>query len=354
VAKSALILGGTGQVGYASAAALTAAGWDVTAAHRGRRKPPPGLQAATVTLDREDTAALTEAADGFDLVVDTLAFTPEDARHLVRLDVGALVVISTAAVYIGANGSYLDVAHDAASFPHYPVPIEEDWPTIDNQEQTYSPLKAAMERVLLAGPLPVTVLRAGAIHGPFSSALREWYFIKRALDRRDRVILAWDGLARFHPAATANIAALVAASAAAPGNHVLDAGNHVFDAGNHILNAGDDECPTEAQICRTIFDAMGHDAEILTFPGPPRGTVGLTPWGVAKPFVLSMERASREVGYHPAVSYPEAVAMDIEWAVRTVAEADVPAEEWRHIFPGVLGFGADRWFDYEAEDGYRH
>lgn len=70
------------------------------------------------------------------------------------LDVGALVVISTAAVYEGANGTYLDVVTDPDSYPDYPVPITEDWPTLDNAEQTYSPLKAAMERELLRGPPP--------------------------------------------------------------------------------------------------------------------------------------------------------------------------------------------------------
>ncbi len=339
MAKTALIIGGTGQIGCATAKALQRAGWEVTAGHRGRQQGPSDLSLETVVLDREDTAALMAAARGRDLVVDTVAFTPADARQLLQLDVGALAVISTASVYAGSNGTYLDIATDPDSFPDYPVPISEDWPTVDNDEQTYSPLKAAMERVLLAGDVPVSVLRAGAIHGPYSPALREWFFIKRALDGRRRVVLAWDGAGRFHPAATANIAALVVACAtAAPGTHVL--------------NAVDDTCPTEADIARTIFEAMGLEAEILTFPGPPRGDLGVSPWGVAKPLVLSMERARAEVGYQLAATYREAVELDIDWAVRTFNDAGLPSESWRDVFPGTVDFGADGWFNYAAEDDF--
>lgn len=338
MAQSALILGGTGQIGYASTLALLEAGWAVTAAHRGRSPLPPEFPAEIVHLDRADSEALGRTARGHDLVVDTVAFTPEHARQLLQLDVGALCVISTGSVYAGANGSYLDIATDDESFPDFPVPIDEDWPTVDNDEQTYSPLKAAMERVLLAGTLPVSILRAGAIHGPYSPGLREWFFIRRALDGRRRVVLSRNGQGRFHPAATANLAALVVACASSPGSHVL--------------NAVDDDCPTEAEIGRAVFDAMGHSAEILTFAGPPLGGLGESPWSVAKPFVLSMDRAHTEVGYRAPVSYRQAVEADVDWAVRTVRASGLSTDRWREIFPGAGNFGADGWFDYEAEDSY--
>jgi len=338
VAKTALIIGGTGQIGWAAAEALTRAGWDVTAAHRGANGPPPDLQARVVTVDRDDTAALADAARGHDLVVDTVAFTPDHGRQLLQLDVGSLVVISTAAVYRGSNGSYLDIATDESSFPDYPVPIDEDWPTVDNEEATYSPLKAALERVLLAGELPVSILRAGAIHGPHSPGLREWYYIKRALDGRRRCVLAWDGAGRFHHSSTFNLAALVVACADSPGSRVL--------------NAVDDEARTDAQIAQTIFEVMEHQAEIVTFSGPPRDNVGASPWAVAKPFVLSMAKASREVGYQPVVSYREAVQRDIEWALSTLRDPRHAGQSWQEIFPGMLAFGAAGWFDYPAEDQF--
>jgi hypothetical protein len=186
----------------------------------------------------------------------------------------------------------------------------------------------------------VSILRAGAIHGPGSVALREWFFIKRVLDGRRQVALAWDGLSRFHPASTANIAALVLAC--------------TQTSGNHLLNAVDDDCPTAAEIGHAIFDAMGHQADILTFSGPPHDEVGSSPWSVPKPFVLSMARAHAEVGYTAAMPYQDSVEIDIEWAVRAVEQAESRGGSWHDVFPALLSWGADQWFDYDAEDNVNH
>lgn len=336
--RSALIIGGTGQIGRAVATALTESGWHVTSAQRGRRASAQQPAVETVQLDRADTESLQRLAAGRDLVVDTVAFSPEHAAQLAELDAGALAVISTAAVYLGSNGTYLDVATDDVGFPDYPVPLTEDWPTIDNDDQSYSPLKAAMERVLLAGELPVSILRAGAVHGPHSDLLREWYYIKRALDGRRRVVLPYGGTGRFHPAATANLAALVLACAQSPGRRVL--------------NAVDDECPTDAEIGRTIFEAMDHDAEIVTVPGPPPTGRAGSPWSVAKPFVLSMEQAHSTVGYRPVLTHAEAIKRDVEWAVGTARARGYPDTPWPEIFPQLLTFGAEHWFDYPGEDDW--
>ena len=336
--RTALVIGGTGQIGVATALALAEAGWRVTVAHRGRQSVPPELDVETVQLDREDGAALAAASAGTDLLVDTVAFTPAHAAQLQTLDVGRLVVVSSAAVYAGANGSYLEVATDEASFPDYPVPIPEDWTLVDNDEQTYSPLKAAMERVLLAGRVPVSILRAGAIHGPHSPALREWYYIKRALDERPQVVLAHDGAGRFHPAGTRNLAALVLACAATPGTHVL--------------NAVDEECPSDADIARTVYAALDREVEVVTFPGPPRESVGASPWAIPKPFVLSMERAHREVGYVAPLTYAQGVEEDIAWVRSRFAETGASSELWQDALPGLWGSEGRGWFDYAAEDTF--
>jgi nucleoside-diphosphate-sugar epimerase len=336
VAKSALIIGGTGQIGWACARALSRAGWRVTAASRGTSEVPADLEAEVVTLDRADHSALSAAAEGRDLVLDTIAFTPEDARQLLGLDVGALVVISTASVYLGSNDSYLDVVGDPQSFPDYEGAVDEDWPVVDNGEQTYSPLKAAMERVLLSSELPVTVLRPGAVHGPYSAGLREWFYIKRALDGRSRCVLAYDGQGRFHTSSTTNIAALALACAEQPGRRVL--------------NAVDDESLTDAQIGAAVFEAMGHRAEILHFGGPPRGDLGASPFAVPKPFVVSADRAHREVGYVAPMTYRQSIELDIDWVRRSLAQR--PGRDWQEVFPGVLDFGAASWFDYGAEDAF--
>jgi nucleoside-diphosphate-sugar epimerase len=130
-------------------------------------------------------------------------------------------------------------------------------------------------------------LRPSAVYGPYSQHPREWWFVKRLLDGRTQIPLAYRGTSRFHTSSFENIAALVAVAARVPGTKVL--------------NAVDPEAPTVADIGRAIMVALGGSAELVEVPdgGYPPG-VGDTPWSVPRPFVLS-DAAAREVGYTPAV-----------------------------------------------------
>ncbi len=341
MAKTALLIGGTGQIGVATAARLALDGWAVTVAHRGEHAPGLTTDVASIRFDRDDTAALLAAARGNDLVLDAVAYDTTHADQLAQLagDVGSLVVISTGSVYLGRNGGYLDVATDD-DFPSYPVPLRETDPVVDNAEQSYSPKKAAMERRLLATDnLPVSILRPGAIHGPHSKALREWFFIKRVLDGRRRVVLAYDGVSRFSTSSTANIAELVTLCAGQPGRRVL--------------NAVDEEGLTVAEIGLAVFTAMGHEAAILTFTGAPRGELGSSPWGLARPIVLSMAAAREQLCYRPAVSYAEGLGDDIRWVTDAVAAAERHGTTWEQLFPSIVSrYGADGWFPYAAENAF--
>lgn len=340
MARTALIIGGTGQIGWATAERLRDAGWEVTVGSRTEGAAPVGV--TSIPLDRQNTEHLLLEADGHDLVLDTVAFTPDHGEQLAGLAgrVGSLVVISTASVYLGTNGTYLDIATGHDDFPVFPHPVTESDPTIDNAEQTYSPLKAAMERVLLGTPdLPVSILRPQAIHGPHGAFLREWFFVKRALDERPHAVLAYNGLSRFGTTSTATIAELVRLCAERPGARVL--------------NAADENAPTVREIGEAVFDVLGHDARLIGLPGEARGDLGTSPWAVPSPFVLSMERAAAEVGYVPLGSYRELVAPAVEWIVDAAAAARADGRTWRDAFPRLVErYGADSWFDYAAEDAY--
>src|SRR5262249_57024868 len=82
--------------------------------------------------------------------------------------------------------------------------------------------------------LPATLIRAGAIHGPWSEWAREWHFVKRVLDGRPVIVLAYRGGSRFHTLSVHNLAELI------------------WLAGQHprppVLNAGDPQPPTLLQI----------------------------------------------------------------------------------------------------------
>lgn len=337
MSRRAVILGGTGQLGAASARTLLDDGWAVTIAHRGERELPSGMleSAETALIDRADAEAVFALCRGADLVLDCLAFVPADAGVHGRLvgDVGSVVVISTASVYRGENGTWLDIATGEDDFPVLPVPVTEAHSVVEADDEGYSAQKAALERALLAiDGLPVTILRPGAIHGPHSPALREWFFIKRALDGRARIPLAHRGESRFSTSASVNIAELVRLAGEQPGRRVL--------------NAVDDPAPTVLEIGQAVLAHLGRTAEFVLLDGPPVDGVGAHPWAVPRPVVLSMDAARDELGYEPVGSHRATIGSAVDWMLDAVRDVD-----WRERFPALATrYGASDWFDYDAED----
>ncbi len=328
--RSALIIGGTGQIGRAAARNLLARGWTVRLAQRSTDGVPADLvgRAEVVHLDREEPGGLGRTLDGgADAIIDTVAYTAHHGRGLleVQADVGAYVVISSASVYRDAEGRTLDEA-PATGYPQFPIPITEDQATVEPGPETYSTQKVALEQSLLqSSRRPVTILRPGAIYGDGSRHPREWWFAKRILDGRRRVPIAYSGASRFHTSATANIAELCRAA--------LD------NPGTRTLNAGDPEALTVAEIGRAIATAYGAELDITLLPGPPNGRLGANPWAIAHPIVLDMS-AARAVGYRPLVHYEDAIGEACRSA-EALAQAGV-------AFPAYI----DRLFDYAAEDAF--
>jgi nucleoside-diphosphate-sugar epimerase len=148
----AVVIGGRGQSGRAIGQRLVADGWDVTATSAGAPPDPratPGIRWSF--LARDDAGSLADiVAPGADAVIDITAFTPAHAEQLVALgyQVGSAIVISTLSVYSDHEGRSLDEAKDEASFPDWPAPLPEDWPTVQPSDGNYSARKAAMEQVL--------------------------------------------------------------------------------------------------------------------------------------------------------------------------------------------------------------
>lgn len=297
----AVLIGGTGQIGRAAARALATNGWDVVALSRSGTLPEglAELGVEAVGVDRADDAQLRAAlGSGADVVLDTVAYTREHGEQLNALAglVGSLVVISSASVYADDEGRALDGEGEP---PLMPVPIPETQRTAEPGDATYSTRKAELELTLLEGPLPSTLVRACAIHGPGAKLPRELFFVKRAHDGRRRVALAWNGESRFHTTSVANLAELIRLAAAQPGDRAL--------------NAGDPDPPTTLEICAAIGSALGHEFEPVLLPDDAVDN----PWGApsSRPFVVSMEAAERDLGYRPVTTYPKAVRETCAWLV---------------------------------------
>jgi nucleoside-diphosphate-sugar epimerase len=313
---------------------LAEAGWDVVAAARGERPGLAGIPA--VNVDRSESGALADAlGDGMDVLVDVISFTEADAEQLNGLAgrVGSVIAISSASVYADDLGRTLDEATDLASFPELPVPIPETQRTVEPGAATYSTRKVAMEQALLTGPIPATLVRPCAIHGPCGSMLREWHFVKRALDGRRVVLLADRGQSLFHTTSVANLAELVLLAAERPANR--------------IVNCGDPEPPSVLGIERAVAAALEHEwIEVLVPQDAYAAPVADTPWSTPRPFLVDMTRAETELGYRPVVRYEEAVGETVEWLVEATRGRD-----WREVMPGAVEH-LESSFDYEAEDSF--
>ncbi|MFC8101277.1 NAD-dependent epimerase/dehydratase family protein [Streptomyces sp. NPDC057363] len=333
----AVVVGATGQIGRVAVGALARDGWEVTAVSRGGERDgdwPEDVR--VVRADREDDTALSAAVgDGCDVLVDMVAFGEGHARQLVRLAgrVGSAVVISSMSVYEDDKGRNFDTQAEPDGFPEYPVPITEEQRTVRPGDTSYPTRKIALERELLAAGdrLPVTLLRAGAVHGPYCRTPRELYFVKRVLDGRRRRVLAYGGASRFHPVSVHNIAELVRLAAPRPGTRVL--------------NAVDPEAPTVAEIAAAIDAVMGFEAEDVLVDGPPPAEgVGDTPWSVPTPVVCDMTAAERQLGYRPVVRYAETLPETVAFLEERLAGRD-----WREEYPKMPRAYGDL-FDYAAED----
>lgn len=335
MAKRAFIVGGTGQIGRAVARDLLDRGWDVILSHRGRRPHDRALAArgaSLVLMDRDQPRALAAALTaGADAVIDTVAFTATHADQLLELEsnVGSIVVISSASVYRDHAGRTLDEAGQNG-FPDFPQPITESQVTVDPGPETYSTQKVALERRLLDhSRRPVTILRPCAIHGPHSVHPREWWFVKRMLDGRKIIPLAYNGQSRFHTSATTNIAGLVLAALEKPGMR--------------ILNVADPAALTVAEIGVAIADKLGYRGQLLPVEGDSEG-IGHTPWSVPAPFTLDTG-AAQTLGYVPATTYEDAIGAACDWLVTAATP------NWRECFPVLASYPGDL-FDYSAEDEF--
>lgn len=339
--RRALIIGGTGLVGRAAARRLLAGGWRVGVFARGRSEVPADLVDAGADVsfgDRSDPAQLRRAVGGgVDLVVDCACYTAAHARGLLELltDVSAAVMISTKAVYVDGQGR--DV--NSAARPVFTEAVRESQPTLapdaspDYDSPRYGACKVAAEQVLLDSGRPVSVLRAGKVHGDGARRPREWVFVKRVLDRRGVLLLAGGGRGGDHPCAAVNLAALVELAAGKPGRRVL--------------NAADPDTPDGLAIARTVAAAFGHEwTEVELDDTAPPG-LGAHPWDHRPPMRLDLS-AALALGYQPAGGYAETVAPTLRWlrgvARRTSAGAVLPGGYDNEYFA--------RMVDYQAEDAY--
>lgn len=338
----ALVLGGTGLIGRATASRLLAAGWQVDLTGRNPDHLPAEIADAggrfVPAARNEPSELLAAMGDGADLLVDCICFTAEHATSLLPLarQAGSAVMISSKGVYVDRAGNH----SNSETPPHYDGPIRETQPTMApgggdyNSREGYGANKVAAEQVLLDSGLPITVVRPSKMHGAGAARPREWVFVKRALDRRPAVFLAHRGANVDHPTAAANLASLIEVVASKPGRR--------------ILNSADPDAPSALEIARTIARQLDHSWDEVLLEdeiGAEFGELlGLHPWNAPHPVVLDMTAAA-DLGYEPAGDYATTVAEEVDWLVTAARNGD-PSE----ILPRPDDSFFAKYFDYAAED----
>lgn len=336
----AIVLGGNGQVGSATAARLAASGWEVTATGREERRFPQHLRDAGVRFvrsDRYNGADLGHVLDaGADAVVDCVGYTAEHARMLLpyRAGLGSLVFISSKAVYVDAQARHSNTDEP----PDFGGPVTEDQPTMASSDvdyrsrEGYGANKVAAERVLLDSGMPASVLRPSRVHGAGAGRPREWVFVRRVLDGRRHVLLAHGGRGANHPTAAVNLAALAEFCAARPAAR--------------ILNSADPDAPDGLTISRLVAAHLGHTwTEVLLDVTAP-ADLGDHPWNTLPPFVLDTS-AARRLGFVPVGSYAETVRAELDWLVGAARSGDPDG-----ILPAPDDDFFRGYFDYAREDAW--
>jgi nucleoside-diphosphate-sugar epimerase len=302
-----LFVGGTGPVGQAAVPHLLAAGHEVVLAHTGAHEPPSLAGLEHLHGDRAALLAPGGPAErtGPDAIVDTVAggAGAEQARAVSalaeRAGVAQIVVTSSIDVYRHCTDAGVDESPPAAVAPAW-LPLAEDaelraGPTPGGAARGHD--NVAMETAL-HGAARITILRPGAIYGPYEHPhlLREWYLVGKVARDQRRLQLPAGGTQLFHRVAVDRVGRAVAAA--------LDRA----PAGTWVCNVADPRDLTFGGLAALVAERLGWEWEVEEVPWAD----GDHPWNVRHPVVADTTRLQRDLG----VTDPdprEATVAQIDW-----------------------------------------
>jgi nucleoside-diphosphate-sugar epimerase len=286
-----LFIGGTGPVGRATVPHLLADGHEVVLAHSGAHEPPElaGLE----HLHGERATLLAPGGDAErtrpEAIVDTFCggASAAKAAQLSALAerVGAAHVVVTSSIDVYRHGN--DAAVDASP----PTELPSAWlPLAEDAELRAGPSpggalrghdNVAMEAGL-RGAERITILRLGAIYGPYDHplTLREWYLVGKVARGEHRLRLPDGGTQQFHRVAVERVGrAIAAALARAP-------------AGVWACNVADPQTLTFGGLARLVAERLDWSWELE----PVGWADGDHPWNVRHPVLADTTRLTQQLG----------------------------------------------------------
>ncbi len=328
---SALVIGGTGPTGPVVVHGLVERGYDVTILHGGLHELAE-LPASVphVHADPHFAETLADALAGrtFDLVV------AQYGRLRVIVDVlrgraGRLIAIGA------STGMAAGPADPRWGGLGRPALLTEARviPAADETDSTKLALRMAQAQDILFaahadGAFSATYLGYPVLYGPRQPGPQDWSIIRRALDRRARMVIADGGLKLETRGYTANVARSVLLAAdrpdAAAGRSYIVCDAHTY---------------TMRQRIDFVASVVGHTFEYVDLP-----------WDQARPChplwryernhrLSDSERVRTELGYADELPSADALAASVEWLLAHPLDRGSEAEN-------QLGDP----FDYAAED----
>lgn len=247
-----LFIGGTGIISTACTRLAAEQGIELTLLTRGRHQAaiPAGVRTLNVDIEDEPSASRALAETSFDVVVDWIAFTPDQIErdlNLFRGRVRQYLFISSASAYQKPSTHYL---------------ITESTP-LANSYWDYSRNKIACEERLLRAyreeAFPITIVRPSLTYGETQVALaiNSWtksYTVVDRMRRGRKVIVPGDGSSLWTITHNTDFAkGLVGLLGLEP------AIGHAF----HITS---DEVMTWDQYYRITAEAAGVEAKLIHIP----------------------------------------------------------------------------------------
>ena len=304
-----LFIGGTGPLGQAAVPRLLEAGHEVAVAHTGRHEAA-GLEGLEhLHGERAELMAPGGPAESWraEIIVDTFAggATAAKAQDLAALaersHVRQVVAVSSIDVYRHCADAGLD-DHPAAELPRDPLPLIEDAPQRDETGRSHD--NVAMEAGLGGAPR-ITVLRPGAIYGPYAHdrVLREWYLVGRVARGERSLPLPDGGTQLFHRVAVDRVGRAVAAAVdSAPD-------------GRFAANVGDPRDFTYGALAALVAERLGWEWEIHPVPWSTCDH----PWNVRHPVIADLARLQEVLAVREPDSVQATVAQ-IDWLWENRAE----------------------------------
>ncbi len=308
------LIGGTGPVGQSALPHLLASGYSVAVAHSGAHEPAslPDVEHLHGTRDALLTADGPVERWAPDALVDTFpgGATAEKADELGRLAerCGArqIVAVSSMDVYRHCAVAGVD-DHVPLELALDPLPLAESAPRRTGPSAgggSHHDNVAAEDA--LHGADAITVLRPGAIYGPYlhPRVFREWYLVGMVARGERRLPLPDGGAQLFHRVACERVGrAVSAALERAP-------------RGRWDCNVGDPRDFTFGALAALVAERLGWSWEPVQVPWEE----GEHPWNVRHPVIADTTRLRDVLG----VASPNPVAAtvaQIEWLWEHRAEA---------------------------------